>query len=282
VEILENVQLAKFTTMKIGGEVKKLLFPENNLELLESVQRLENKKYVISNGSNLLINDKKTFDVVVHLKKLNCKIESLGNGKYRVGASVRIQTLINHIHHDGYGGIEFLFSVPGYVGASVAMNAGRGRPHNQNIADFVTGVEYLCENKIHFESASECKFNYRYSKFKYTDDIITSVDFQFYEMSNEMSTKLKKERIQHASKTQDRFGGYFGSVFAINDWRIMHLIRLLHPGFKNGVGYSKKTSNWMINRGNGTYKQTIFLLNLVVFLHKLLFRPIRIEVNIWK
>ena len=113
----ENVSLAKYTTFQMGGIAKKMYFPENIEELVKLTT--ENKKilhFIIGGGSNLLINDKKTFDEVLCLRNFNQTIEHLQGGKYYIGASVRLQKAIRTINEDGYGGIEYLFSVPGLTG----------------------------------------------------------------------------------------------------------------------------------------------------------------------
>ena len=60
------------------------------------------------------------------MNKVNNDIISLGNGKYYIGASVRLQRIINTINKDGYGGIEYLMSVPAMLGGAIYMNAGQG------------------------------------------------------------------------------------------------------------------------------------------------------------
>ena len=43
---------------------------------------------------------------VIFLGDFNNKITRLGDGKYEVGASVKLHKLIKFINMDGYGGIE--------------------------------------------------------------------------------------------------------------------------------------------------------------------------------
>ncbi|WP_298048348.1 hypothetical protein, partial [uncultured Bacteroides sp.] len=50
------------------------------------------------------------------LKEFNTFILHESNGLYQVGAGVRLQALIKQINEDGYGGIEYLWSVPGLTG----------------------------------------------------------------------------------------------------------------------------------------------------------------------
>lgn len=71
----ENVPLSKYTTFRMGGIAKKMYFPESVEELVRlGVERKDIFHYIIGGGSNLLINDKKCFDVVLCLRNFNTKI----------------------------------------------------------------------------------------------------------------------------------------------------------------------------------------------------------------
>ena len=61
-EVICNESLKKYTTIKIGGIAKRLYIPESTDELIELINKLNSSKlYIISGGSNLLINDEKVF-----------------------------------------------------------------------------------------------------------------------------------------------------------------------------------------------------------------------------
>ena len=116
-KIDNNADLKKLTTFKMGGTVSKLYTPETEDELINLIQD-KHPQYFIGGGSNIIINTR-VFDSVVNLREFSSTIEDKGNGTYIVGASVRLQKLIKTINADGYGGIEYLYSVPGLVGGAV-------------------------------------------------------------------------------------------------------------------------------------------------------------------
>lgn len=279
--IISNEPLKKYTSIKIGGIAKNFYMPESTDELIEIMYNLEKKRYhLISGGSNLLINDKKTFENVIHMKKVDQKIEDLGNGSYYVGASVPIQKLLVTINKAGYGGIEYLYSVPAYVGGAIAMNAGRGHTSGLAISDYVEEI-YVLENSTRkVLKPEDCTFSYRDSIFKHQDNLIViGVKFNFKKIDT--STNFRKERIQWVKDTQDTTGFNCGSLFREKNLYIMHLIKFIHPGYKGGVTYSKKTANWLINQGEGTYDQAVKLIKKAIFLHKLLGVKIKLEVIKW-
>lgn len=282
-KILDNEPLANYTTFKLGGNALKMYFPENREDLSELYRQGVSFDYLIGGGSNLLINDQKDFQEVINLRKLNTDIVSMGDGKYCVGAGVRLQQLINSINHDGYGGIEYLFSVPGLVGGALYMNAGRGRKYAQNIGDYLISVDYFSDGQIHTITKDECRLDYRFSVFQeMTGVIILSALFQFKPVDRSESQKLIEERKALCKRVQDMSAPNFGTVFRkANKW-IIQAVRFLHPGYRDGVRYSSKTTNWLLRGEKGTFKQAIELINRVKKMHKALGRPCSVEVVIWE
>lgn len=142
----ENEPLAKHTTFKMGGTAIRYYIPENENELLDVITN--NKNYlIISGGSNLLINDTKEFPCVIDMHKACTELKQIENGVFYIGASVRIQKAIRFINSCGYGGIEFLFSLPALVGGCIYMNAGRGADKSC-IGDFFSmNVPYFIASK---------------------------------------------------------------------------------------------------------------------------------------
>ncbi|NLY04320.1 MAG: FAD-binding protein [Campylobacter sp.] len=285
-KILNDISLKKYTTIKIAGVAKELFFPQSEKDLNDWFKKNKNSPlYILGGGSNLLINDEKIFEKVLCLKELDTRIIKLEDGRYYVGASVFLPKFIKTINKDGFGGIEYLFSVPALIGGAIFMNAGRGKKYNLSISDYIEDVivyDYaLNEKKVY--KKEECYFGYRNSRFKNEKSIILGANFKFDSFPIEELDQKRKERVSLAKKTQDSRGGYnFGSVFKKNNKYIMKLVKILPIGYKNGVSFSSKTSNWLINKGDGTFKQAIKLINFVEILHKILFLKIEKEIIIWE
>lgn len=280
--VLANEDLCKHTTVKIGGRVNHFYIPDNEDELVDLVCSLGNaKKYVISGGSNLLINDRRTFENVISLQNVDNRIIDLGQGKYYVGASVRIQKFIRAAQQDEYGGLEFLFSVPGMVGGLVAMNAGRGKVWNQNISNCILNVRVLKDEKIMEWTKEECGFDYRKSRFLTEDTIVLGATLQLNKDNKQHIEELIAERMNAVENAQDRGLPNFGSVFCESNTKIMSILRRLAIGRKSGIHFSRLTPNWMVNGGKGTFQEAICLINIVKVLHKLFHKEYKVEVQIW-
>lgn len=281
-EILKNVSLKKYTTLKIGGIAENFYIPKSS----EDLQRIlkENKEILILGaGSNLLINDEKKFEHIVYMGEFEDKIlKELEEDRFYVSSSVKLQKLINIINEKGFGGIEYLYSVPATVGGAVIMNAGRGKQYNKQISDYIVEVKVLENGVEKLIKKEDCDFSYRMSKFKKNKDyIILGAVFKFEKQEIEVSNKLKKERLETSKQYLDAANFSAGSVFKKSNGKILRVLRLISPGWKKGVKFSKKTNNWLNNHGEGTYKQAKMLINLTKCLHRLLFQKIELEYIIW-
>ena len=105
--ILNNEPLSKRTTFHIGGTAEKLYIPESEEELIQvskDIYDRDHRVYVISGGSNLLINDDRAFPEVVCMAKACRELEQLHDGVFYIGASVRIQKASSFVNSFGYGG----------------------------------------------------------------------------------------------------------------------------------------------------------------------------------
>lgn len=282
--IKENEALSKYTTFRMGGIAKKMYFPESIEELLSLIK--DNDKlinYAIGGGSNLLINDKKEFDEVLCLRNFNLRFDNLENGKYYIGASVRLQKVIKSINDDGYGGIEYLYSVPGLIGGAVYMNAGRGRKHNKCISDYIQSVDVIVNGEVKTIPKKDCGFDYRTSIFQSMQGcIILGAYFEFPAIPKEETAAKLQERIDHCKTVQDMSAPNFGTVFCESNKYIMAVVRKVHLGYKNGCTFSPKTRNWMLHGKEGTFEQAVSLLNKVKRYHKIVGKKYKCEVRIWE
>lgn len=283
-KIKENEPLSKYTTFKMGGIAKKMYFPETEEELLTLVKENEGVlQHIIGGGSNLLINDEKVFGEVLCLKSFNTRFDNYQNGEYYIGASVRLQKVINTIHEDGYGGIEYLYSVPGLIGGAIYMNAGRGKKYNECISDYIQSVDVLIDGKRETLPKGDCGFSHRTSKLQTIPGcVVIGAYFQFPVMSKEESAKRIQERIELCKKVQDMSAPNFGTVFCEANKYIMALVKVLHFGYVDGCIFSGQTANWMLHNKRGTFVQALRLINRVKKWHKIFRQNCKVEVKMWE
>lgn len=282
--VTKDVDLSRCTTIKLGGKASLFLEPETEEELIKCIIDYPQIDYFIGGGSNLLINER-VFDGVISLKRFNDSILHTGSGQYNVGASVKLPNLINAINNDGYGGIEYLSTVPGLVGGAVAMNAGTGKKEGLSISDYIINVKVFDreEGTVHFFNKDECHFDHRLSVFKGCNRyIILEVQFKFKPQTLEISKVLRNDKRAYSKYHHDYSAPNFGSVFSTFNPMILRIAKRLGYGNGNGVHFSKKTLNWILKEGNGSYQEAIYIINRIIKAHKILRKSCKLEVIVWK
>lgn len=287
-QIINDYDLSKATTFHVGGVAKKLYIPNHEnelLELLNSELKNEKKLYILSAGSNLLINDNKVFDKVISVREIDKNIINKANGEYYVGASCRIQHVITTINKDGYGGFEELVSLPALFGGIIYMNAGIGAKNSSlfTISDFVVRVKVIdIENKkVIWLDKKDCEFSNRHSLFHNNKYIILGADIK----CNKQDISISKERINNRlkkCKTKfERGKGCFGTCFKNANGKLLKIVAKKYPKH-GGISFGKINKNWLVNDGSGTFNDTMFLINKCKIIHKILGQKIICEIIIWE
>lgn len=283
-----NVSLASKTTMRIGGTAKKFYIPQTEQDLVELVSSLDDQGerfYVLSGGSNLLINDHAEFAHVIYCGEFDLSIDDLGEGRFYIGGSNRIQKIIITVNDAGYGGFEELVGLPALFGGIVYMNAGIGGLDRQRfcIADFILRVKVL-DRKDHIVKwidKDACHFSYRKSVFQNNDYIILGAEMTLYKQDKKQSEERVLARKQYCKKNQMWEKGCFGSLYSVFNGKLITIVYMLKKNSK-GVYPSPKNYNWLLNRGNGTFKDAMSIIKLTNFLHTLFHKKAELEVRIWE
>jgi len=162
-ELRENVTLATLTSWRVGGPARYFAEPTSveELKALLSWVQSENLPWlVIGKGSNLLIADSGFPGLVIRLGDKFGAV-SVENGLLRAQAGCSTMNAIKAGAQAGFGGAEFLSSIPGTIGGTVYMNAGA---HGGCVADvLVEATLLLPDGTIVVEPASALDLSYRYS-----------------------------------------------------------------------------------------------------------------------
>lgn len=289
--VQEKVHLATKTTMKIGGYANRFYVPESAEELISIAQAIYDKEgrvYLLSGGSNLLINDR-DFESVVYLNAACLEMTDLGEGRFYIGASNRIQKVISFVNEAGYGGFEELVGLPAFFGGGIYMNAGIGGRKNSlfTIGDFVETVRAwdLKEKKLVEMTKEQCGFAHRNSVFHKRPYVILGAVIQCIERSQEEAKQRKTARLQFCKENFEYGKGCFGSCFSIASHKILKATSLFCKVIKLGRGrvtFAENEVNWLVNHGGGRYEDAIRIIDLCKWLHRLCRKDINCEVVIWE
>lgn len=259
--VKKNVSLKNFSTIKIGGCASFVCYPNSEIEVINLVNYLTNKKikfYVLGAGSNVLINSKGFKGVIIKLNNLNNIWEY--DNYIQVGAGVGLSKVVSYFVSRGIAGLEQAVGIPGTMGGAVVMNAGAYEFETKNL---VIGVTVLHNGKVEYLINSECEFGYRKSVFD-RSYIILSVDLK-KQNGNAEQLKLDMQKTITGRKKLPKSPS-LGSVFKRNENVIVSKM-LDEMGFKGmHVGdamVSYEHAGVIVNMGNATSEDVKNLINLI-------------------
>ncbi|MNK86744.1 UDP-N-acetylenolpyruvoylglucosamine reductase [compost metagenome] len=177
-ELRENVTLATLTSWRVGGPARYFAEPTSVDELKALLSWVQTEKLpwlVIGKGSNLLIADSGFPGLVIRLGDKFGAV-SVENGLLRAQAGCSTMNAIKAGAQAGFGGAEFLSSIPGTIGGTVYMNAGA---HGGCVADvLVEATLLLPDGTIIVEPASALDFRYRYSNVRERGAVVLEAVFR--------------------------------------------------------------------------------------------------------
>jgi len=152
------------------------------------IKLLENRKFlVIGKGSNLILANKFFDGLVIYISDKNLDI--INENILAVSAGYVWHDLVEFCLNNKYYGLENLALIPGTVGASPIQNIGAYGVEVQQFIDKIQ-VYNLQTKAIEFLSNVQCKFSYRDSIFKHTNQyIVLKVFFKFTDYTANISYK---------------------------------------------------------------------------------------------
>ena len=254
-DVLINPLLSKYTTYKVGGNARVLVYPKDVdklIELMEILNLNKIKYFVLGNGSNVLFSDNTYDGVIIKLDKFD-DIEFQDN-IVRVGAGYSLVKLSQEAAKLGLAGLEFASGIPGTVGGATFMNAGA---YNSDMKSVIKSVKVLTPDlKIITLTNSEMQFGYRDSFLQHSKGYIClEVILKLWHGDKDILAEVIKDRKLKRKRTQPLEYPSAGSVFRNPDG--MYAGKLIEDlGLKGyqvgGAKISEKHANFIINVGNAT------------------------------
>jgi len=263
--IKNNISLKNFTTIRIGGNSKKIYFPES-IEDISNLKKilLSPKTLIIGKGSNIAFSDNGYKSDIISLSKYNKTGISVIDDKYiSITASVSCARLAKFCHKQSIAGFEFLHGIPGTIGGALAMNAGAFKQSIWNYVDSVNVVNE--EGSIKNISHKKIKTSYRNVD---KNNILLFLDVLLVINKNKVFDKnLLMEYSRHRSMTQPIKQWSSGCIFKnpSKDIPASSLIDSLEIKKRKigGIYISKKHCNYFINDGSGSCEDLVQLIKYV-------------------
>lgn len=277
----ENIVLKQYTSFKVGGVAKLLVYPENEKKLillLKKINELKMKYKILGKGSNTLFSDE-IFDGVI------IKLDRFDKIKYylstvKVGAGVNLIRLSMETVRKGLVGLEFATGIPGTIGGAVYMNAGA---YNSDMGYVVKSVRVLTPKfQVITMTNRELDFHYRTSFFQTNPGYIClEATIKFKKGKRELLEEVVRDRKERRIASQPLEYPSAGSVFR-NPPDMPPAGKLIDDlGLKGhrigGAMVSEKHANFIINYENASAKD---IKNLIDLVHDKVLKEYKIDLKV--
>lgn len=265
-KVITDVSLKEYTTYKIGGIARAIIYPKNVDCLVVLIKKLKANKIkymVLGNGSNVLFSDDTYEGIIIKLNELDY-IEFKGN-KVICGAGVSLMKVASQTIRKGLSGLEFATGIPGTIGGAVYMNAGA---YKSDMGYVVSKVKVLTPKMTVITMVNnELDFHYRTSFLKKNKDYIClEATIQLKPGNKEEIDKLVMDRKKRRLESQPLEYPSAGSVFRNpTDMFAGKLIEDLgYKGLiKGGAMISEKHANFIVNHNNATANDVKELIEFI-------------------
>ena len=183
--IRENVRLAPYTTLRIGGLARYFadIDHEDQLrEALQFAQKLALPVFVLGGGSNVLLADIGFSGVVIHIVNKGIKFHKAKKDAalITVAAGEDWDKFVQQCVARDLAGLECLSGIPGLVGGTPIQNVGA---YGQEVSTTIVTVHAFDRpsNRVVDMSNEDCHFSYRASVFNTSERdryIVLSVTYK--------------------------------------------------------------------------------------------------------
>ena len=260
--VISDKRFSELTTMKVGGRIKYLFYPNSQEALIKVVNYLNKrgKKFLIlGNGSNIIASDRVYKNVVINGKHL-IKTIDFYDDYFVVNAFMDLRIVIAKLVEKQISSLMNLAGIPATVGGAVVMNAGAFK---SNISDNIIWVKYLDNGVEKIKNIDEIKFGYRDSEFKRSNIIILEVAFKIIKDNEAMfiyRNILEKRRERHPLNYPNS-GSIFKNCDMLKAYEVIKKINL--DNYKiGGAKFSEKHANFIVNVNNAKAKDVYKLIVL--------------------
>ena len=252
-DVRRDVELAPFTTFRIGGPAKyffEATSPQQLLTAYDTAVKKGLKFFIIGGGSNILFADK-GFDGFI-IRDASHDVIVVGTG-ITVHSGVWLDHLVDIAAENSLAGLEFAAGIPGNVGGAIFGNAGA---FGGSMADVLeSAVVYNPRTGVSIVDNSHFSFAYRHSRLKEEYELILSAKLKLSsgekgEITDKINTHRQLRRAKHPVEE-----GSAGSVFKnIKHPELKPAGKLLEDSGVRGMTVGgaeiyEKHCNIIINRG---------------------------------
>jgi UDP-N-acetylmuramate dehydrogenase len=266
-KIYKDYEIKNITTFKIGGKVDYLVIPEDyeDIRLTLRFGRDNNiPVYLMGNGSNLLVSDSGIKGIIIRISKENFIKKEIKNNFIKSESGVPLYELISISLKNELSGLEYLHGIPGALGGVIAMNAGTD---GCSISDFLKEIKVMNNfGEIFILPKEEIDFSYRKSSILEKKLIVLEALLELKKSKRENIFSTLKSKVRKRRLTQPLTFPTAGCVFK-NEGENKAGFLIEKAGCKGlRIGDAEVSTihaNFILNRGNATFKDIISLMKMV-------------------
>ncbi|MCH5258779.1 MAG: UDP-N-acetylmuramate dehydrogenase [Lachnospiraceae bacterium] len=211
--ILFHQPMKEYTTFRVGGEAECLIMirqEEELAKLIPYLNKIEQKYFILGNGSNLLVGDKGYRGIVL---KLDGEMEQISVDGTHISA--KAGALLSKVavtaRDNGLTGLEFAAGIPGSIGGGIVMNAGAYDGEMKQVVESVRVMD--CDGQISVLDNDTMEFGYRTSIIKNRPFIVLEVVLRLAEGDREQISARMEELMQLRRSKQPLEYPSAGSTF---------------------------------------------------------------------
>lgn len=269
IPFLQNEEMKRHTTFRIGGTADWFVLPESEAQIIRLCRYCKENRIpltVVGNGSDLLVSDDGISGVTLCVGRGFSKIEPQNTG-YTVEAGAPLAAVCRRALSDSLTGLEFACGIPGTVGGAIFMNAGA---YGGEIKDVVSSVRALDREtgEVRVFSMRECGFAYRHSRFQQEPElVILSAEFSLAVGERDgIERAMQKNSAARKEKQPLEFPNAGSAFRRPADGRAAAAMIdacSLKGVSCGGAAVSEKHAGFFVNRGGATCADVTALLALV-------------------
>jgi UDP-N-acetylmuramate dehydrogenase len=167
----EQVNLAGYTTLRLGGPARRFVEATADDELIETVCKADEARddvLILGGGSNLVVADTGFPGTVVHVATRGVTVtpgNAGGQVLVRAQAGEEWEPFVERCVDEGLAGVECLSGIPGRLGATPIQNVGA---YGQDVSETIVEVRAYDRSRHEVVTLDRdaCSFRYRDSAFK--------------------------------------------------------------------------------------------------------------------
>ncbi len=259
--IFLNEPLKNHTTFKVGGPADILVTPTSKEELIECL-KLNVPKFIVGNGSNLIVKDGGIRGLVIKTTKVDNV--SLNGNIIEAELGAKLGKLAMLARDNSLTGFEFASGIPGTVGGAISMNAGA---YGGEMKDVVIESMYCdYDGNTYTISNEQHQFGKRKSFFTGKEYIVLSTKIKLEDGNKEeITAKMEELKVARTTKQPITLPSA-GSIFKRPEGYFAGKL-IEDSGLKGytigGAQVSTLHAGFIVNIGGATAKDIISLIEYI-------------------